>query len=310
MKPVLKAPFPYFGGKSRVASLVWERLGNVKNYVEPFFGSGAVLLARPANHFGHEARTETVNDLDGMLCNFWRAVKSDPDAVASGLNVLYAESEYVARAQTINTARISLKGQIEADEDFYDAKVAASWVYGQCLALGENWRREPISKGIYLAHGGKGLIVDSRCPREILERVIEIHQRIQAVRVMCGDWSRICGDSPTIHSGVPTGVFLDPPYGDGDDVYASDMKHVAADVAAWAIERGVDRRFRIAYCGYEGTVSFPDSWECVPWKANGGMANIGKGVNENCRRERIWFSPHCISPGLFGDAEVELVGVA
>jgi DNA adenine methylase len=29
----IKAPFPYFGGKSAIASLVWERLGNVANYV-------------------------------------------------------------------------------------------------------------------------------------------------------------------------------------------------------------------------------------------------------------------------------------
>jgi DNA adenine methylase len=54
----LRAPFPWFGGKSRVAPLVWERFGNVPNYVEPFFGSGAVLLGRP-----HPPKTETVNDL-------------------------------------------------------------------------------------------------------------------------------------------------------------------------------------------------------------------------------------------------------
>jgi len=73
----LKAPFPYFGGKSRIADAVWERLGDVPNYVEPFFGSGAILLRRP-----HEPNCETVNDLDGMVSNFWRAVQSDPEAVA------------------------------------------------------------------------------------------------------------------------------------------------------------------------------------------------------------------------------------
>jgi hypothetical protein len=31
----LKAPFPWFGGKSRAASLVWQRFGEVRNYVEP-----------------------------------------------------------------------------------------------------------------------------------------------------------------------------------------------------------------------------------------------------------------------------------
>jgi site-specific DNA-adenine methylase len=35
---VLKAPFPYAGGKSTVADLVWERFGDVDNYVEPFMG--------------------------------------------------------------------------------------------------------------------------------------------------------------------------------------------------------------------------------------------------------------------------------
>jgi hypothetical protein len=66
----LKAPFPWFGGKSRVADIVWDRFGDVPNYVEPFFGSGAVLLGRP-----HAQGTETVNDLDCMLANFWRALR-------------------------------------------------------------------------------------------------------------------------------------------------------------------------------------------------------------------------------------------
>ena len=65
---MLKSPFPYFGGKSRAVGLVWPRFGVVRNYVEPFFGSGAMLLGRPAPWTG----SETVNDADGLLCNFWR----------------------------------------------------------------------------------------------------------------------------------------------------------------------------------------------------------------------------------------------
>jgi hypothetical protein len=41
----LVAPFPWFGGKRKVASLVWERLGEVKHYIEPFFGGGTVSTA-------------------------------------------------------------------------------------------------------------------------------------------------------------------------------------------------------------------------------------------------------------------------
>ena len=43
----LKTPFPWFGGKSRAASLIWDRFGSPANYVEPFAGSLAVLLSRP-----------------------------------------------------------------------------------------------------------------------------------------------------------------------------------------------------------------------------------------------------------------------
>ncbi len=78
MTPELLSPFPWFGGKRRVAPEVWARFGQVSNYVEPFFGSGAVLLGRPQPFAG----TETVNDKDGFLANFWRALAADPDQVA------------------------------------------------------------------------------------------------------------------------------------------------------------------------------------------------------------------------------------
>jgi site-specific DNA-adenine methylase len=77
----LKAPYPWFGGKSRIAHLVWERFGDVVNYIEPFYGSGAVLLSRP-----HAPRIETVNDIDCYVANFVRAVQAEPETVARYAN--------------------------------------------------------------------------------------------------------------------------------------------------------------------------------------------------------------------------------
>lgn len=69
----LAAPFVWFGGKRRVAPEVWAALGDVDNYVEPFAGSLAVLLGRPA---WHRQRVETANDdADAFLANFWRALR-------------------------------------------------------------------------------------------------------------------------------------------------------------------------------------------------------------------------------------------
>src|SRR6516165_9696 len=88
-----KPPFPYFGGKSRIARAVWRRFGRVANYVEPFMGSLAMLLLRPAPIRG----IETVNDADGFIANFWRAVQADPAAVAKWVDWPVNENDLHAR---------------------------------------------------------------------------------------------------------------------------------------------------------------------------------------------------------------------
>ena len=119
------------------------------------------------------------------------------------------------------------------------------------------------------------------------------------MRVCCGDWSRVCGPSVTTVHGL-TAVFLDPPYADtaGRDpgCYAVDSLSVAHAVREWAITEGDNPLMRIALCGYEGEHVMPESWECVAWKAKGGYGG-GKGArgDENSARERVWFSPHCLS---------------
>jgi hypothetical protein len=44
----------------------------------------------------------------------------------------------------------------------------------------------------------------------------------------------------------------------------------------------------------------PDSWREIAWKAHGGYGCQGNNqARENAGRERIWFSPHCLSTTLF-----------
>lgn len=122
----------------------------------------------------------------------------------------------------------------------------------------------------------------------------ELQARLRHVRVCCGDWSRVTGDSVTWRHGL-TGVLLDPPYQDGNMEYVAGHGNVSQDVARWAIKNGDNPLLRIALCGYEGEHDMPPSWECVAWKANGGYGGQSKDHdNPNAKRERIWFSPHCL----------------
>jgi hypothetical protein len=130
--------------------------------------------------------------------------------------------------------------------------------------------------------------------------MFELADRMRRVRVCCGDWSRICGPSPTVKLGT-TGVFLDPPYADEadrqSDLYATDDLTVAHAVREWAITNGNHPELRIALCGYDGEHEMPSSWEAIHWKASGGYGSQGEGRGrENAKREMIWFSPHCLRP--------------
>lgn len=127
----LKSPYPWFGGKSQIAPIVWERFGKVPNYVEAFFGSGAVLLMRP-----DEPGIETINDLDGFVANFWRALRADPDAVAHHADWPVNENDLHARHAWLVGQKDSLQERLEGDPEFHDAKVAGWWVWGMALWIG------------------------------------------------------------------------------------------------------------------------------------------------------------------------------
>jgi DNA adenine methylase len=293
---MIKAPFPWFGGKSRVAPLVWDYFGEVKNYVEPFFGSGAVLLGRPS-----VPGTETINDKDCFVANFWRALQSNPKGVAKYCDHPVNEADLSSRHLWL-VNNTDFQERMKTDPDYYDVKVAGWWVWGLCQWIGSGWcahRKLP-----HLGSAGMG--VHRKLPHlgsagrgSVYDYLQQLADRMRRVRVCCGDWKRVCGPSPTFKHGL-TGVFLDPPYADKadrqDNLYSVDDLSVAHRVREWAIENGDNPKLRIALCGYEGEHRMPKSWQCVPWKARGGYGSQGNGRGRsNAGKERIWFSPHCIS---------------
>lgn len=190
----LRAPFPYFGGKRKVADVVWQRLGDVRSYVEPFFGSGAVLLARPD---GDGARVETVNDIDGFIANFWRAVAADPEAVAHHADWPVNENDLHARHAWLVGQRDALTARLEGDPDYHDARIAGWWCWGACAWIGSGW-----CSGRDLAHFASGEPGPQTRPAMIGERLTWCNTRASGAVDVTGI------DGGIVHFRTPAGERL------------------------------------------------------------------------------------------------------
>ena len=305
-KPILRSPFPWFGGKSRAAPLIWSRLGNPINFVEPFAGSLATLLLR--QDYDPLLHTETVNDLDCYVANFWRALSFDPEAVAHWADAPVNEADLSARHLWL-VNQSEFQERMKTDPDYFDVKIAGWWVWGICSWIGSGWcatinngrvnRKLPHlgdnGQGVHrqrphLSDNGQG---DSSHSSELLKYFDALAYRLRRVRVCCGDWQRVMGASPTDRLGV-TGILLDPPYDQTkrrSNLYAVETQ-VSSQVREWAIANGHNPLLRIALCGLVDEHEMLDSWECCEWKAVSGYG----GDNGNPKKERIWFSPHCLKP--------------
>lgn len=294
----LESPYPWPGGKGRAAEIVWQRLGDVPGYTEPFFGSGAILLKRPKEHI---PRSETVNDMDGMVCNFWRAVRAEPSVVAHYADWPPIEADMHARNAWLMSKRQAMTEMLTQDPEYFDARTAGWWAWGACmwLGMGDGWCRKSSKSMPELGAHGRGLLkplgqsrrtTESVCFATIEEWISALSARIRRVRVLCYDFERVLAPSALgFDGGRPHGVFLDPPYPQGRVNYAAGGAEASARAYHWALEHGDDPDLRIALCGYAGQWEMPGGWSEVAWSPKGGSG-------QNSDKERIWFSRACLRP--------------
>lgn len=78
MNALLNYPGAKWGMAQRIISLMPPH----RSYLEPFFGSGAVLFRKPPSAI------ETINDIDGDVVNFFRVLRERPDELAAHLAMI------------------------------------------------------------------------------------------------------------------------------------------------------------------------------------------------------------------------------
>ena len=276
----MNAPFPFFGGKREVTEAIWARLGSPKQYIEPFCGSCAVLLAAPV-----PASLEVVNDLNGFIANFWRAVKYQPAAVAAESDYPVSHIDQGARHVWLMQQRDRLGAELQDPHWPGDAQVAGWWLWGQCSWIGSGWC-EWDRKVPHVSDAGRGLLTSAG--RVAWKWLHELAERVERVRIVQGEWSRCLNNH---YGDTDTAIFLDPPYRSYGALYGAEA--VADEVAAWAREHA---DLRICLCGHVGDYEMGDGWSVVPWK----RPRLTYSGSNTTDKEALWFSPPCLVPTAVG----------
>lgn len=75
----MRTPLTYYGGKQTLSAQIVPLFPSHRVYFEPFAGGAATLFAKP------RAERETLNDLDGTIMRFWRALRDRPEELAAAV---------------------------------------------------------------------------------------------------------------------------------------------------------------------------------------------------------------------------------
>lgn len=96
----MNAVFKYPGSKWAIADWIIGFFPEHHSYLEPFFGSGAVLFTKERSNI------ETINDLDGEVTNLFEWTRRDPERLAEEIYwTPYARQVYDAAAEVCRTRK-------------------------------------------------------------------------------------------------------------------------------------------------------------------------------------------------------------
>jgi DNA adenine methylase len=195
----LRAPFGYPGGKSRSLKFILPLLPNRTIYVEPFGGSGSVLLAKPVS------KLEVFNDRYAGVVAFYRCIvdSSKLDALVDRLDLtIDAREEWIWCASTWENCTD-------------DVERAARWFYMHTYSFsnkGRCWGRQT---------GGSSM---AGKVRERLKVFPKIHERMKNVQIENQDWRECIKD----YANKKAVFYCDPPYlydTSYSKIYDHDMRH-------------------------------------------------------------------------------------
>ncbi|MFV0413327.1 MAG: DNA adenine methylase [Oscillospiraceae bacterium] len=190
MNCVLKYP----GSKWTYADWIVQHMPPHKFYLEPYFGSGAVFFKKP------KARFETISDVDGMVVNYFKAVRDYPEQLARAINLTpYARQEYNEIQENHAGEEIQLTG--DCVEDARRFAVRCFQGFGSKMADRCGWKNTKHSNGPINPQVWANVPADVLQATERLKGVqVENADAVQLIRACNAEDCLIYADPPYIGS--------------------------------------------------------------------------------------------------------------
>lgn len=182
MKSVLKYP----GSKWSIADWIISFFPDHHSYLEPFFGSGAILFNKQRSNI------ETVNDLDGNVVNLFEWIKKDPERLAK-------EIYYTPYARQVYEEAF---GRVEKNSLY-----KAVNFYIRCQ-MGHGFRTNGEKVGWKNDVQGRERAYAARDWAELPERIAEAAERLRGVQIE----NRLAVELIERFNFSNVLIYADPPY--------------------------------------------------------------------------------------------------
>lgn len=182
----MKAVMKYPGSKWSIAKWIINFFPEHHSYIEPFFGSGAVLFNKPRSHI------ETVNDLDGNVVNLFEWIKRDPERLAHEIYFTpYARQVYEDAFTTVP------EDSLQKAVNFYIR-----------LNMGHGFRTNGEKVGWKNDVQGRERAYASQDWCSLPEKIIQAAERLRGVQIECRPAVELISrfNYPSVL------VYADPPY--------------------------------------------------------------------------------------------------
>lgn len=185
------SPFPWFGGKQRLARRIVDLLPPHLVYVEPFGGACAVLLSKP------RARLDVYNDRDEGLVNFFRVLRDRGDELEHDLRLTpFARSEFN------RCVRSWREGWRDVAHDELE------WARRWYVRVDQSFAGTPTTVGWSGEFRGRRRSSRAQTSWTRLDRMPAIVDRFRTVQIENLDWRAVLDR----YDGPDAVFYLDPPY--------------------------------------------------------------------------------------------------